>query len=115
MIPYHVLLWDINHKVPEWYDIMPYFIQEFKSQKKNSYLFSDGKEPKTFDDFKNFILHASRYRFWSRCEYEIIVSEWPYDENDPLKNSEKIDAYQQIESNIDAVTYVFMFNIFTLK
>jgi len=36
------------------------------------------------------------YYFWSKCEWEIIVSAWPPNENVP---EEKIDVYDQLKMN----------------
>lgn len=107
--PYYVLNWDINRHKPEYYNIMPYLINEFNEEKKKHYrIFCDYKEPKTFEDYKGFILRTSKYQFWSRCEYEIIVSQWPYNEDDPMQYARKIDVYDQIEHNIDVITNHFI-------
>ena len=34
------------------------------------------------------------YYFWSKCEYEVIVTGWP-----DTKTERKIDIYQQIAAN----------------
>ena len=39
------------------------------------------------------------YQFWSRCEYEIILIDWPCQQK-----HEKWDVYKQIMMNIDIVT-----------
>ena len=109
---YNVILWDINHDQIEYYDIMPYLIDCWKDEKKRrhkiwdyEHKFSkdDTRMPETFDEFKDFIEKNCQYRFWSRCEYEIIVCGWPKG-----KNETKIDAYDQIMQNIDIVTGLFM-------
>ena len=41
------------------------------------------------------------YQWWSRCEYEIIISDWP-----PSGKEEKWDVYKQIEMNLDLITRV---------
>lgn len=102
--PYYVLNWDFNRKNIEYYDIIPYLIETLEEEKKNDFIvFCDGKEPKDFEDFKNYILNASKYRFWSRCEYEILVSGFP-----PQDKEIKIDIYNQIEHNINVITKHFM-------
>ena len=55
--------------------------------------YSDNKE-KFLDDVKKALMHT----FWSRCEWEIILSSWP-----PRKDfkEEKIDVYNQIMINWD--------------
>ena len=46
------------------------------------------------------------YQWWARCEYEIILSDWPCQ-----KVEEKWDIYRQIMLNIDIITDVFIENI----
>ena len=71
-------------------------IQElYKKIKKN--------KPKTFDEIKEFIINESRYRFWSRCEYEVIITGWP-----KQKREVKIDIFNQIMENIDVITTHFI-------
>lgn len=106
---YNVMLFDFNKKCVVAYDIMPYLISTWKEEKKRKNKVFFGKNydktymPKTFDDIKQWILHASQYQFWSRCEYEFIASNWPGQQHE-----EKIDAYKQIEFNIDVLTNHFM-------
>lgn len=93
--PYKVISWDFNSDNIEYYDIMPFLIDSYKRIKKN--------KPKTFDEIKEFIINESRYRFWSRCEYEVIIAGWP-----KQKREVKIDIFDQIMKNIDVITTHFM-------
>ena len=93
--PYKVISWDFNHDDIEYYDIMPFLIDSYKKIKKN--------KPKAFDEIKEFIINESRYRFWSRCEYEVIITGWP-----KQKREVKIDIFDQIMKNIDVITTHFM-------
>lgn len=93
--PYKVISWDFNHDDIEYYDIMPFLIDSYKKIKKN--------KPKTFDEIKEFIINESRYRFWSRCEYEVIITGWP-----KQKREVKIDIFNQIMENIDVITTHFI-------
>ena len=93
--PYKVISWDFNSDNIEYYDIMPFLIDSYKKIKKN--------KPKTFDEIKEFIINESRYRFWSRCEYEVIITGWP-----KQKREVKIDIFNQIMENIDVITTHFM-------
>lgn len=107
MKAYKVILWDFNRDNIEYYDIMPYLVDTFKEEVKRKYkVFCDGKKPESFEDYKSFVLSASKYQFRARCEYEVILTGWPVQ-----KRHLKIDAYQQIESNADIVTQVFLDNI----
>ena len=93
--PYKVISWDFNHDDIEYYDIMPFLIDSYKKIKKN--------KPKTFDEIKEFIINESRYRFWSRCEYEVIITGWH-----KQKREVKIDIFNQIMENIDIITTHFI-------
>ena len=93
--PYKVISWDFNSDNIDYYDIMPFLIDSYKKIKKN--------KPKTFDEIKEFIINESRYRFWSRCEYEVIITGWP-----KQKREVKIDIFNQIMENIDVITTHFI-------
>ncbi len=97
MKPFYVINFDINARKFEHYNVMTYFVNEYKSAKQ---------KPKTFDEFKKFVEDKSRYHFWSRCEYEIIVSDWP-----PTGIQEKWDVHRQLMMNIDTITHLLMDNI----
>lgn len=98
--PFYTIIYDINKREFEPYDVMPYLINEYKNKKKKK------KHPTTFDEFKKFIEGASMYMYWARCEYEIILTSWPNEDK-----SKKIDIHQQIMMNIDIVTNVLMENV----
>lgn len=54
------------------------------------------KESKTKDEFSENIQKHLMYYFWSKCEWEIILSAFPpYDKF----NEEKIDVYDQVMLN----------------
>ena len=85
-------------------------VKRLKAMAEN-YLYNEKKEkketlPETFDEFKNFVKSEAKYQFWARCEYEIILIDWPCQ-----KNHEKWDVYKQIMMNLHIVTKVFMENI----
>lgn len=97
MKSFNVIWENFNARKFEPYNIMPYFI--------NKYIKAENK-PKTFDEFKKFIESESMYMFWGRCEYEIIISDWP-----PSGKEEKWDIHRQIMMNIDIITEILMDNI----
>jgi hypothetical protein len=43
----------------------------------------------------------ARYCFWSKCEYEVLVESWPPSKD--FKSAVKIDVYEQLEMNWDAL------------
>ncbi len=50
------------------------------------------------EEFEKRLKSELRYYFWSKCEYEIILSPWPPHGDDKDK---KIDVFDQIEMNWD--------------
>lgn len=98
--PFYTIKYNINKKEFEPYDVMPYLINEYKDKKKKK------KQLNTFDELKEFIKCASIYMYWSRCEYEIILTSWPNKDK-----QEKIDIHQQIMMNIDVITNILMDNV----
>lgn len=100
IIPFNVINYDFNSRKFEAYDVMPYLISCYKKVKRRKSC------PKTFDEFKEFVKSESQYMYWSRSEYEIILSDWPGG-----KDQRKIDVYEQIMMNIDTVTNLLMKNV----
>jgi hypothetical protein len=93
---FNVIIYNVNTHKMEEYDIFPYFMSVYKNKKKKD-------RPKTFEEFKKFIESESLYQFWGRCEYEIVLTDWP---NGGI--SEKWDIHKQIMMNIDLITKLFM-------
>lgn len=98
--PFNVINYNFNSKKFESYDIMPYFINTYKKIKRKKTC------PKTFEEFKKFVETNSMYMFWARCEYEIVLQDWPC-----MKINEKIDIHWQIKMNIDLITKILMENV----
>jgi hypothetical protein len=96
MIPFYTYIYNFNAEKFEPYDIMPYLHNEYENS-------SD--KPTNFQDCQKFINSTIMYRYWSRCEYEIILQSWPN-----YKTEKKIDIYDQVKMNIDVVTKIFMEN-----
>lgn len=94
MNKFNVIIYDFNSKKMVPYDIIPYLVRCY--DKSND-------KPSTFEELKDFIIKESKYQWWSRCEYEIILSDWPND-----KDREKWDVYKQITMNIDIITQIFI-------
>ena len=97
MKQFNVIIYDINRKKFKPYDVMGFFVNEYNEEEN---------KPKTFAEFKEFVERKSMWRFWSRCEYEIILSDWP-----PSGVEEKWDIHRQILMNIDIITEILMENV----
>lgn len=107
MKTFKVLCWNITRDEHEFYDVLPYFQREIDSLLKKRRI---RKKDITKDWLKDFVMKEAKYQFWARCEYEIIVSGWPVHEN-----QEKLDVYDQIAANFDAVTDLLYENIHKSK
>lgn len=96
MIEYKVINWDFNQDKIEHYDIMPYLYNRLQEKIEKKHI---NPTDISFERLKEFIDSESRYQFWSRCEYETIVSGFP-----KRKNEYKLDVYEQIKMNLDNIT-----------
>ena len=92
--PFNVIWYNINSNKFEAYDIMPYLVSRYKSKKKKP------------EDIEKFIIGEAMYQWWARCEYEIILKDWPCNNVE-----EKWDIYKQIMMNINVVVQIFKNNI----
>lgn len=91
---FYVILERGNEFIP--YDVIPYFVSTYNERKPKD-------RPKTYEEFKEFVRQWSMYMYCGRCEYEIILSDWPNE-----RNKEKVDVHKQIMMNHDVVTQVLM-------
>lgn len=96
---FNVIHFDFNGRRIESYDVMPYLLGCYRGEKKKDRL-------ATFEEFREFVDRKSKYMYWGRCEYEVVVHGWP---TKTVKN--KIDIYWQIKMNLDLVTKVLMENV----
>lgn len=101
MRSFNVIVEDINRKEFVPYDVVPYFVNCYKALKKSD------EKPSTLDEFKKFVKSKSLYMYWSRCEYEIILSSWPPSKNG-LDDGVKVDVHWQIMMNLDIVSEIVM-------
>jgi len=95
MEKFNVIIEDINRKEFIPYDVIPYLVSCYNKAEE---------KPSTFDEFKKFIERKAMYQWWSRCQYEIIISSWPSTRG----TEEKWDVYKQVMMNIDVVTDLVM-------
>lgn len=123
MKQFNVINFNFNAKKFESYDVIPYFVRTYNdrvekfheinfeaSMSKTQKEFDEYKNaleywkiPVSFHEFKKFIQDEARYQFWARCEYEIILVDWPCQ-----KTEEKWDIYDQIMMNLDIITQIVM-------
>lgn len=94
--PFYVIIEDVTAKEFKKYDVMPYFVDCYDKVRRN-------ERPKTFDEFKEFVKSKSMYMYWSRCEYEVVISSLI-----GFAEEKKIDVHYQVMNNIDLVTRLLM-------
>ena len=96
---FYVINYDINHKKFIKYNVIPHFLRVYNELKDKH----SNDLPVTYEEFKKWIEKNSMYQFWSRCEYEIILLDWPCE-----KIKDKWDVHDQIMMNIDTITHIIM-------
>ena len=103
MEQFNVINYNCNAKRFETYDVIPHLVDEYNRLKGDKVMQRHNPLPVTFDEFKKFVKDESMYQWWGRCEYEIILVDWPSQTID-----EKWDIYEQIMMNLDLVTELVM-------
>ena len=121
-----------NGKIRE-YDILPYFRDSWKekyNKEEKDKIKAAKYQAKRKELFKQWVRGRSRYMFWARCEWEMLIGSWPYGSkniNDQMKafmsedrnldkyndslildniitsDMEKIDVHRQIEMNLNLI------------
>lgn len=94
MKQFNVIIEDVNRRVFIPYNVIPYLVRQYKEAKN---------KPTTFEEFKTFVEKESKYQWWARCEYEVILKEWPTGQRE-----EKIDVHWQVMMNINTITEILM-------
>lgn len=97
-IPFNVIIEDNGIFKP--YDIMPYLMRCVKEKKPKKDL------PTAKEGFMEFVKNESMYMWWARCQYEIILVDWP-----GQTKSEKWDVHQQVMMNLELITETLLRNI----
>lgn len=93
-LEYNVLHYDWNSKKVINYNVLARLDLE-KIRKKIL-----KKEISNYDEFKEYLQREFVYYFMSKSEYEIMVGDLMCRED----SFKKIDAYRQIEMNLDLIT-----------
>ena len=62
-----------------------------------------------YEDLKEGIRRELMYHYWSKAEYEVLVTDlFPKDYEDFCKSSIKIDVWYQLEYNLDRIVEYIM-------
>ena len=118
-LAYYVYVGNFNKKTIEKYNVLSdHIVKAIKAKTKG---FEDKQA------FSEAIKQVIMYHFWAKCEWEVVITDWPTHididevtrlqkeleeyrekwEQDPyslgvrLKVAEKIDVYKQVEMNWD--------------
>lgn len=91
---FHVI--KVNNGRFEPFDVVPFFVNKYNDLPKT-------RKPATLADFRYWVEKTSKYFFWCRTEYEIILKDWPCQ-----KESEKWDIHRQLMMNFDLLVDVLL-------
>lgn len=100
----------------EWYAYLHNYNEDHLSKFNVLHILEDDRNMKrlkkcnTYDEVKNLLRTMLMSMYWSRTEYEFIVSEWTGKEF-----KQKIDVWFQIEPNLDRLTEYVIRNIKVLN
>ena len=96
---WNVFRYDINKREVVTYNIFNHagFVEDIEKMRKNKI---------TSVDFKDRLKQVLMYYFWAKCEYEVVISSFPPDEN---SKDEKVDIYSQVMLNFD-IFYNYLYN-----
>ena len=97
---FKVLLMDFNRKGYEAYDVLPYFRNVWRGHRFNRDKDFNKIPVKTKEQLKEWIIDWGRYQFWSRCEYEFLMGNWPFGSR---KMREELKAFLKAKPDLDTV------------
>lgn len=96
---WNVIVEDFNGRKIGTYDIFRH--GNFAEDVRKAYK----KYRNDHDSFCENVRKSLAYYFWSKCEWEVIVSAWPPSDRIPDK---KVDVYEQVMMNWDVfIGYVW--------
>lgn len=98
-LEWNVLMWDSNNKKVVNYNVLGQELIEELHQK-----IVKKKTITNYEQLKENIKSWCMYYYWSKCEREILISGWFAEEDE----FEKIDAWRQIEMNLDRMCEYIM-------
>ena len=99
------MVWNVYVESFNQKEIVPYNIfthYGFNEDVKKIYK----KHKNDFETFSEEVKTSLMYHFWSKCEWEIILSDWPPSSTSPIEK--KVDVYDQVMLNWDIfIQYVW--------
>lgn len=98
-LEWYVLMWDSNTKKVVNYNVLDNELIQILHKE-----IVKKKTMTNYEQLKETVKRWRMYYYWSKCECEILVSGWPAEEDE----FEKIDAWRQIEMNLDRMCEYIM-------
>lgn len=96
---WNVYHYNINSKCFEWYNVYAHsgFLKDL----------AELRDIENIDEFaKELRISVMRY-FWAKCEYELLLAEWPYDEEKGPR-CQKVDITDMLKMNWNVfVSYTY--------
>lgn len=92
---------DVNNRIIEIYNVFEH--QKFKEEVVDSFnkCWKEDEPTTSLSKFKERVKDLAQYYFWGRCEYEIILSDWPPAPEGKF-NKKKVSVYDQLSLNWDS-------------
>ena len=57
------------------------------------------------EEIEEQVKRKAQWQFWSRCEYEVMISEWP---PSPKDKTYKLDVFEQLKANWERfIDYIY--------
>ena len=103
---------DFNDGTIKPIDVLEYIFDEFLTERgaiiKKKFQIYDRNTYKpipitTKEQLAERIRTILMYRFWSKCEWEMIIIDFPYRELVDASRPLKVDVYDQLKPNIDII------------
>lgn len=104
-LEFYVIIWETNKKEVERFNVFSTLGPLATYEKQTTWaddIRNAVKKNKVNNrrELKEWLLRWFKSCYWSKCEYEILVDEWPASGVGPVK----IDVFYQLEKNINVIT-----------
>lgn len=93
---WYIIIENINARNIEKYNIFDH--ASFLNDCDKAWKDNNGDRENGFEKFEKSVRRSLMYYFWGKCEWEILVCGFPFNENDIPK---KIDVFDQVIMNWD--------------
>lgn len=87
---WNVYQYDVNSQTFKLYNVYSHrgFLKDL----------AEMKDIEDIDEYAEKLRRSIMYHFWGRCEYEILIAEWPYDEEKGPR-CDKVDISDMVKMN----------------